>query len=121
MKDETLNRRAYKFALRLQMQKKYPATVIGAGKSYYKKVDRSQPISPLVLSDKLRKKLATIGKLFTLQNGYYIGCCSEVNAANYVITKLPHLNLNEIVFSPAIRPRTMQKIPTCKNCKITFS
>ncbi len=121
MNNTILNRKAYKYALKLQMRKQYPATIIGAGKSYFKKIERSQPISPLILTSKLREKLISIGDLFSKQNGNFIGCCSEVNAANYVLLKLPYLNLNEIIFSPAIRPRTMQKIPTCKNCQITFS
>ena len=121
MMSTVLDRKAYKFALKLQGRKQYPAAIIGAGKSNVKKVDVSQPISPLILSPKLKRKLMDIGELYTKHNGNILGCCAEVNAANHVVTKRPYLELKEIDFSRAIRPRTMQTVPMCKNCKITFS
>jgi len=121
MASVVLERRAYKHALRLQMRKDYSATIIGAGKSYYKRIDRSGPISPHNIFHKLKSKLSTIGELYTRHNGNFVGCCAEVNAANQILNKLPHLKLNQINFSNAIGPRTMQKIPTCQNCKLTFN
>lgn len=116
-----LERRTYKFALALQKKKDHPAAVIGAGKSYFKNVNRSGPISPHLISSKLRIKLLTIGEMYAPVNGNFLGCCAEVNAANRVLHKLPHLKLYEIDFANARRPRTMQIIPPCLNCKITFS
>ena len=121
MRFTVLEKRTYNFALALQKRREHPAAIIGAGKSYYKKIDRSGPISPNSIFGKLRIELLKIGDLYSRVNGNCIGCCAEVNAANTVLHKLPYLNLGEIEFSNARRPRTMQIIPACKNCKITFS
>ena len=115
-----LERRGYKFALALQMRKDYPAAVVAAGKSYFKKVARSGPINPHLISHKLRAKLSNLGKMYSEVNGNTLGCCAEVNGANHIINRLPHLQTYEIEFSNARRPRTMQIVPPCKNCKLTF-
>ncbi|MFP9112879.1 hypothetical protein ACLI1A_02985 [Flavobacterium sp. RHBU_3] len=120
-KSSVLERRAHQFALGLQTRKLYPAAIICAGKSYYKKVDRSKPFDSQCISNKLRLRLLTIGDIHSKQNGNLIGYCAEVNAANHVMLKLKHLNPEEVNFSSAIRPRTMQKMPPCKNCKLTFN
>lgn len=101
-------------------QKLYPATIIGAQFSYFKKIEKSGPIDCLKIVKKLRKKLLTIGELYSRQNGNTIGCCSEINASNQILTKRPNTELTKIKFTKAIRPRTMQEVPRCKNCKLTF-
>ncbi|MES2654691.1 MAG: hypothetical protein V4620_03830 [Bacteroidota bacterium] len=121
MNNNGINRKAYKFALKLQMRKEFPAAIIGAKSSYYSSVDKSGRNNSDVLFGKLRSKLLTIGNLYERHNGYLVGCCAEVQAANKVLFKSPYTNLNAIIFSNAIRPRTMQTIKTCKNCEITFS
>ena len=121
MTADILERKAYLRALKLQKRKDFPAAIIAAGKSNFIKTDRTGPILPHIICFKLRIKLSSIGKLYTLKNGNYIGWCSEVNAANRILLRFPYLDLKEINFSKAIRPRTMQKIPTCTNCKNTFN
>jgi len=118
---DILERRAYLRALKLQRRRNFPAAIIAAGKSKYIKTDRSGPISLHYISNKLKIKLATIGVLYTKLNGNYIGCCAEVNAANQILLRFPFLDPNQVKFSKAIRPRTMQKIPTCRNCINTFN
>ncbi|WP_379968569.1 hypothetical protein [Epilithonimonas sp. UC225_85] len=98
----------------------FPAVVVGAEFSYFKKTDKSKQIDSQILVRKLRDKLLTIGELYSKQNGNSVGCCAEVNCANQILIKRPFANLNNIKFSKAYRPRTMQVIPKCKNCKITF-
>lgn len=49
-----------------------------------------------------------------------IGKCAEVKAANQVLQATKKLNVTEIEFTPAIRPRTLEKIPRCQNCVIVF-
>ncbi|MDV6169670.1 hypothetical protein R1T16_14630 [Flavobacterium sp. DG1-102-2] len=120
-KNEVLEKRAYSFAVRLQKRGKYPAAIIGAGKSYYKYVSRSGPISPHDIAVKLKNKLSSIGELYPKQNGNFVGCCAEVSAANLILLKRRDLNPNQVDFSNALRPITMQKIPRCKNCQITFN
>lgn len=116
-----LDRKAYKYALGLQIRGYHPAAVIAAGKSYYKKVGRSRPPSPHIYSHNLRMQLSLLGDMYTEINGNLLGCCAEVNAADQVMTRLRNLEPNEVDFSNAIRPRTMQIVPPCKNCKLTFS
>ena len=121
MKTKFLDERAYKYALGLHKKKQHPAAIIAAGnkkRSY--KLARTGPVS-FPIFGKLRTKLTSIGELYAKVNGNYIGCCAEVNAGNSILIENPYLNLDEVLFSKAIRPRTMQKIATCKNCKLTFS
>lgn len=117
----TLDRKSYKFALKLQKLGLKPAAVIVAGKSYFKKNGRSRPPSPYINSDKLRIQLSSLGELYTRVNGNYLGCCAEIDAADHVMSKLRDLKPDEVNFSDARRPRTMQIVPPCKNCKSTFS
>ncbi len=118
---ETLERIGYKYALGLQRRKLHPAAVIVAGKSYYKKKGRTGNICIDIFSFKLRNKLLQLGELYSRQNGNFVGNCAEVKAANQVLLKLKHLHPEEINFSNARRPRTMQIIPPCKNCKFVFN
>lgn len=54
-----------------------------------------------------------------------IGHCAEPHAANQTMNsyhkkKHQDLQLSEVYFSSAKRPRTMEVIATCQNCKDTF-
>jgi hypothetical protein len=118
---KSLEKKAYKYALGLQMRGYHPAAVVAAGKYRYKNVGRSRPPSPHIFSDKLRVKLSSLGEIYTKVNGNFLGCCAEVNAADILMSKLRYLNPKDIYFSDARRPRTMQIVPTCQNCKSTFS
>lgn len=57
--------------------------------------------------------------------GTEIGHCAEPHAANqtmnaYKKAKNKDLPLNGVYFSLAMRPRTLEIVPTCQNCKDTF-
>jgi hypothetical protein len=120
MASEKLERKTNAVALNYKKDKMFPSAIVGAEFSYFKRVDQSGAINPNVLVKTLRNSLVTIGNLFTKANGNTIGCCAEVNSANQILLKRPFLKLNQINFSKALRPRTMQEIPKCKNCKLTF-
>lgn len=120
MASKILETKAMAFALTCKKLKKYPSVVVGAEFSHFKRVDKSGPVSPSCLVKTLRNKLSNIGTLFTKVNGNIIGCCAEVNSANQILIQRPYLKLTQIGFSKALRPRTMQEIPKCKNCKLTF-
>lgn len=54
-----------------------------------------------------------------------IGHCAEPHAANqtmnaYAKAKHSNMPLAGVFFSLALRPRTLEVIPTCQNCKDTF-
>lgn len=121
MNREHLQRKARKYAERLHKKREYPATIISAG---YKKsiaTDRSRACDASLLHKRLYLKLISQGGLFVRVNGNVLECCSEVNAGNKILQRLSYLNLNQINFSDAIRPRTMQIVRTCRNCNTTFN
>nr|WP_315247452.1 hypothetical protein [uncultured Flavobacterium sp.] len=120
MASTILERKNINYALHLKREKKFPSVVVGAEYSYFKKVCRSGPISPNLIVDSLRNKLLRIGDLYSEVNGNSIGCCAEVNSANKILILRPFVPLKAISFSKPIRPRTMQEVPVCKNCKLTF-
>ncbi|AMP98693.1 hypothetical protein AY601_1781 [Pedobacter cryoconitis] len=109
------------YALSLRGMGQYPSVVVGAEFSHIKVVDKSGPISPGVLVKSLRNRLTSLGTLYTIVNGNTLGCCAEVNSANKILEKRPSLEIYKINFSKALRPRTMQVVPKCKNCKKTFN
>lgn len=49
-----------------------------------------------------------------------IGKCAEVKAANRVLRGEKGIEINNLTFTPARRPRTLQKHSPCYNCKTTF-
>jgi len=120
MASKSLERKTRFFALKQKRNKSFPAVVVGAEKSRSKNVDKSGLLNSSEMVKKLKMRLKSIGDLYTKVNGNSIGCCAEVNAANRLLMKKPYIDLNEIVFSTPIRPRTMQKVKMCQNCKNTF-
>ncbi|RXJ76986.1 hypothetical protein CRV03_06905 [Arcobacter sp. F155] len=98
----------------------YPATIVCA---YLKKkyvVDESGKISPN-MAIQLKRKLSTIGTIGKKTHcGNILGWCAEVNSSNKILMYRPYLCLSRVNFTTARRPRTMQKINTCDNCKRTF-
>ena len=120
MASPQLERKNRNFALALRSSGEYPATVVGAEYSYFKVVDKSGPILPTILVKILSKRLNKIGTLYDKVNGNTLGCCAEINSANKILLKRPSLEVNKITFSKALRPRTMQIVPVCQNCKETF-
>lgn len=119
MASPLLERKNWNYAVKLKGEGKRPAAVIGAEFRNSRKVDTSRPCDPNV-ENVLRIKLLTLGSLYTRVNGNIIGNCAEVNASNQILIIYRYLNLNKIRFSKALRPRTMQVIKMCFNCKKTF-
>ena len=77
-----------------------------------------------ILSSKLNS-LHPSKKIGDSLNGNLIGHCAEPHAANRTMNQFrkrnhKNLQLDEVFFSMAIRPRTMEVIPYCKNCINTF-
>lgn len=73
---------------------------------------------------KLEKKLKSLGVIGKTRTGCdnVLGACAEPHAAQKVLSHFgKHMSLSQLVFSKALRPRTMENVPYCKNCKDTFS
>lgn len=114
-----LERIAYRYAMRLRNLGHDHAAVVIAKHKYYAAKDTSgQPPDPIAIN--LERKLLTIGDIGERVNGNLIGHCAEVRSSNKFLIIDNTIPLNRIIFSPAMRPRTMQEIPMCNNCRITF-
>lgn len=62
-------------------------------------------------------KLGKIGTTSdTTKSSNIIGKCAEVKAANNLLKRESNLEVNKVAFTKAIRPRTLERIPRCKNC-----
>lgn len=69
----------------------------------------------------LKKQLMALGRIggYSRYCNNKIGSCAEPHAAKLMILK--HSSpLEWLYFSKARRPRTMEIIPPCKNCRRTF-
>ncbi|QXC37228.1 hypothetical protein I6L40_15105 [Aeromonas sp. FDAARGOS 1410] len=73
---------------------------------------------------KLHNKLIKLGKIGTPSNhpesDNIIGKCAEVKTANHIINANKKLEILDITFTAAIRPRTLEKISRCPNCVYVF-
>ena len=71
----------------------------------------------------LENKLKSLGGIGKVRVGCknVIGACAEPHAARRVLNHFGNrISLNQVVFSTALRPRTMEKVDYCQNCKDTF-
>jgi len=72
----------------------------------------------------IRKRLNKLGKIGSTSDitktSNIIGKCAEVKAINNLLKRESHLEVDNVVFTKAIRPRTLEKIPRCKNCISIF-
>lgn len=87
-------------------------------------VDRSKSPQSASFHPTLRNKLVLLGKIGQKRSsaicGNIIGKCAEVHAANKLLKRNKCKKLENIRFSVAMRPRTLEKFPPCENCKATF-
>lgn len=67
-------------------------------------------------------KLGNIGKRPHKNNldKYIIGNCAEQHAGNNYMNRFHENNIHKLYFTEAVRPRTMEIFPYCKNCKAIF-
>ncbi len=87
---------------------------------------KSQGI-PARLSNDLKRQLIFLGAVIGRKSHsikcdcpYTLGNCSEFNAANNVLLRRRVGNFESLIFSIAVRPRTMQVIEPCMNCATIF-
>ena len=78
----------------------------------------------VVLTNKLNS-LERGKKIGDMRHNNIIGHCAEPHAANSTMNSFHNdmhkdMQLKEVFFSEAKRPRTMEVIPTCQNCLDTF-
>lgn len=105
----------------------YPGAAVVAADSQLTFSGRGRSSKPQFMeysdTPKLENKMKSLGKIGSVRDACKnpIGACAEPHAAHRVLCHFgPHMSLNQIVFSKAIRPRTMEEIGYCQNCKDTF-
>jgi hypothetical protein len=119
MASQILEKKTWNYAMKLKNLKLDPAAVIGVEYYNIKRVDRSTK-SRIHFVKRLRVALSRIGKINTVKNGNLIGGCAEAGAANKVLFVSKGIQIYDLQFSIARRPKTMQPVPTCLNCRQTF-
>lgn len=82
---------------------------------------------PIFLKQKFNQNCAPIGTRIRQNNGRYytIGRCAEQRSARDIFNHIPvaqhnNANFKNLEFTEARRPRTMQIIKYCSNCKNIF-
>lgn len=73
-----------------------------------------------VLRRKMVKELGDIGTRSNLGKRFYIGNCAEQHSGNNYMNKHNERDISSLHFSETVRPRTMEIIPPCDNCKKLF-
>lgn len=122
MASEILYRKLRAFSENLfstRRRNKLPATIIGAEYGRIKEVDHSGKV-PDSLCGKLQRELLKLGTIGERGIDNILGCCCEVRASNQIILKSPTTDIERIVFTKALRPRTGQTIRRCQNCRSVF-
>lgn len=66
------------------------------------------------------KKLGKIGQKSNIGKKYIIGNCAEQHAGNNYMNQMHVNKLDDLYFTEAVRPRTMEIFPYCENCKRVF-
>lgn len=105
--------------------KDYPAAVVSCsiiGSSNHKE-DYSRPCQNYSYKEPILGALSKVGQIGAKSSfcHNYIGNCAEPHAANLLLKGLRKTpSIVDFVFGDTIRPRTMQVLPYCKNCKKTF-
>ncbi|WP_392553164.1 hypothetical protein RHO14_04675 [Orbus wheelerorum] len=106
----------------LRSGKYKPATAIGAIDSQTGKiVMASNGDVPVKIAPELQiyaDKLGGIG--VKTSSGNTLGRCAEFRAANELLLSNPNLKIDDIWFTPALRPRTGEIVPRCENCTNIF-
>ncbi len=71
-------------------------------------------------NEKIFSRLKILGNIGAKSNltdsSNEIGKCAEIKSANYLLNDNDELDVSDIYFTSAIRPRTLEKIPRCSNC-----
>lgn len=113
-------------AYRVRNFRKPVAVIVGCQFNQYKGIAVNHPYitdKQLIaeLDYRLLRKLKVLGPLARKRNKNYLGNCAEVHASNKVLKQNNIIKLDQIAFSLAYRPRTLQVIDYCQNCLDTFN
>ena len=105
----------------------YPGAAVVAADAHLSFSGRGRSCKPqhneYRATPKLENKLKSLGHIGSVRAACMnpIGACAEPHAARKVLSHIGNrMSLNQLVFSEALRPRTMEKVDYCKNCKDTF-
>lgn len=116
------NRQLDLYAQSLKAGKYIPPTAIGAVDPITGKiVTTSSGSIPTTIAPELQSYAEQLGGLgVKTACGNTLGRCAEFRAANELLLSNPSLKLKDILFTPAVRPRSGKFIPLCENCTNMF-
>lgn len=106
--------------------KDYPAAVVSCSSKGSKvhKEEHSRSCQHYKFDNRILDVLKVIGEVDGPSNvagcNNRVGHCAEPHAANEMIQTNVKLKVEDLEFSPSIRPRTRQIVPYCGNCKRIF-
>lgn len=70
----------------------------------------------------MERLLGHIGDNSRLEPHHYIvGNCAEQHAGNKYMHKYHEVNTDNLYFTESVRPRTMEVMQPCENCKTMFN
>jgi len=76
---------------------------------------------PTNIAPQLEQAAQPLGGFGTVNSAGTVGACCEIHNANELLLKNPSATINDINFTPAIRPRTGKVVPMCNNCKVILN
>lgn len=107
----------------------YPAAIVSCADAWANfnnaETERSRKVvcNSYNMTPKLETTLRVLGdiggKRSVCKN--YIGACAEPHAARAVMMKNPAVEIDDLVFSYAYRPRTKTVLRYCRNCVDVFN
>lgn len=107
-------------------RKDYPAVLVSCGDPTINihKEECSRDCRGYEYKPQIAQALLKIGPIGGKSNikgcANFVGHCAEPHAANEVIKQGSKQSIGQLLFSEAIRPRTMQIVSYCDNCKAIF-
>lgn len=106
----------------------YPACATVCHDGAYQRTARGYAHKPQgtkwvdVLRRKMERLLGHIGDNSRLEPHHYIvGNCAEQHAGNKYMHKYHEVNTDNLYFTESVRPRTMEVMQPCENCKTMFN
>lgn len=103
-----------------------PAAAVTCSNGSHQVSDYSRGVKAQHVKEPLRSEMEKLGYIGEKRSdgscSNTLGCCAEQHAANSLQNrKYSKTHPNRLQFSKAIRPRTMEEVAYCKNCKDIFN
>lgn len=123
-KQVILHRNGYEVRLRTEYYD-LPAAAVTCCNGHYKASDYSRGVNASHIKDPLRSEIERLGRIGERRNDgsclNILGICAEQHAASTLQNRKHSTTLpSSLQLSKTMRPRTMEIVEYCKNCKDIF-